>query len=482
MTSPRHRDYIKARTAWRIPHLQVAAWLAVALFGCLASACQPGARTPEIRSDNATALYESLPAPEWTASDWPQWRGPTSDGASAGPPLPTHWGRDTNPVRGTTAVSDDSPRSTNSGDGDSDCVAWRTKIPGRGHSSPIVIGERVFLATCEEARETQSVLAISATTGELLRQTDLLQGPLEFNLHAENTHASSTLASDGERLFATFLNDRRIWVVALDLEGVEQWRTEVGEFASTWGYSASPAVHRSFVFIAADHSLGGFLAALHRQTGQIAWRANRDAVSSYSSPRIIRTGERDLVVLTGGNRMAAYDAPTGELVWSTAGTADATVTTVVQCGDVLVGSGGYPGRETLAVRLDGSPAWRMRDASYVPSLIVHREHVYMVDDEGVASCHDGVTGRTRWKKRLGGKFRASPIVHHDLAYLTNVAGATFVVRLSPEACDIVAENSLQMSLFASPAVSNGQLFLRLIDEGKTPRQEWLVCLRNKAGT
>ncbi len=435
--------------------------LVLAIVACFAIAgCgrPPGPPAPATNEILAPATREAAdPSPvallptQWSESDWPGWRGPNQDGISVGPSVPSTWSEDEH-------------------------VLWKTPLPGRGHASPVILGDSLFLATADDVSQTQSVIALDKRRGKRLWKTDLFTGKFDTHTHQENTQASSTLATDGERLFAVFLNDQRVWCSALDLDGNELWRMEAGGFASRFGYSASPIVYGKFVIVAADHEQGGFLAGLDRGTGNIIWRRKRAQFASYATPRVVQLGEKDLLVISGGNTVMAYSPATGDELWTVKGTAQSTVSTVVTYRDLVIASGGYPDSETVALHADGSVAWRSKPMTYVPSMIVVGDHLYFVEDKGIAYCLDAATGKERWKHRIGGKYRASPVLSGKNLIVTDMAGKTIVFRADPQKFELVAENQLGTEGFASAAISNGHLFLR-VGQGHGPdRQETLYCI------
>jgi len=432
-------------------------FLGVIIAGCGRPPGPPAPTTSEILPSTTATLAETasapLAAPTWSDTDWPGWRGPSEDGISTGPAVPVVWNESEN-------------------------VLWKTRLPGRGHASPVVLEDTIYVATADDADQTQAVIAIDKHRGKRLWKTPLFTGKFEAQarMHDENSHASSTLATDGERLFAVFLNDQRIWCSALDLEGNELWRMEAGGFASRFGYSVSPVVFGRLVIVAADHEQGGFVAGLDRGNGNIVWRRKRDAFASYATPRVVRLGDKDLLVLSGGNTIMAYDPRTGEELWSVKGTAQSTVSTVVTYRDLVIASGGYPDSETIALRADGSVAWRNKEKTYVPSMIVVSDHLYFVQDDGIARCWDAATGKERWKHRIGGKYRASPVFSGGNLFVTDMAGKTVVFKADPRRFELVAENQLGTEGFASPAVSDGRLYLRVADGHGPDRQEALYCI------
>lgn len=432
---------------------RLAPWVLLTLGWIWGCGRPPGAAVPPTAEIQAPAEAGQSPDPEleFASSDWPMWRGPRVDGVADGPPVPTHWS-------------------------DKQNIVWQTPLPGRGHSSPIVLGGRIYLETADEEAQTQSVLALDLKTGARLWETELFRGGFESEMHAENTQATSTLATDGERLFASFLNERTIWLVALTLEGREEWRTNVGSFSSKFGYSASPTLYRGLVVLAADHQQGGFLAALRRHDGEVLWRRSRPAKSSYASPRVVRLGSEDQLVLCGCNLVSSYNPLTGRLNWETKGTAEAGVGTLVTTGDLLFASAGYPEQETLAVRPDGTVVWRNKTKSYCPSLLAHAGHVYQVADDGILRCYEAESGRETWKQRIGGRYRVSPVLSGEHIFIIDMQGRTTVFKADPAKYQEVAVNQLGDEGFASPAISQGRLLLRTASRDGGSRRETLYCI------
>ena len=385
------------------------------------------------------------------SEDWPNWRGPNTDGIATGAPIPTKWSATEN-------------------------VTWKVQIPGRGHSSPIIVGERIYIETADEKSETQSIACLDRNDGKQIWQTTQHQGQFERAMHRENTQASSTLASDGNRLYGLFLNKGHVVASALDMDGHEIWKKEIGSFSSKFGYSASPTLYKSLLLVAADHQQGGFIAALNCQNGEIVWRKPRPAKSSYASPRVISLDGRDLMILGGCNRLCGYDPLTGDELWQANGTAEAGVGTAVEDGGLIFASGGYPEQNTLAVDGAGKIVWEKRVKSYVPSMLAFEGSLYLVPDDGVFLCYDARSGAEKWKKRIGGNFRTSPILSGGHIFTTDMSGKTTVFKAGSSECEVVAENQLGTECFSSPAVSSGQLFLRVADSSNGSRQEWIYCI------
>lgn len=389
--------------------------------------------------------------------DWPWWRGPLRNGIAAESATPpTKWDGETN-------------------------VVWKTPVPGRGHASPVIVGDRIFLATADEKAKVQSVVAFDRATGKQLWQTEVSQGGFVERTHPKNTEATSTIASDGERVIVTFCHHKTIEAIALDLDGKELWRTTVGPFDPQkyqFGYAPSPLIYKNTVIIALEWDRDSFLYALDLATGKEAWRAPRPANVSYSSPVVAHVAGRDQLLMSGANLVASFDPNSGKPLWSVEGTTDATCSTMVWEGDLVFGTGGYPGSETLAVRADGSGevVWRNRQKCYEQSMLVHNGYLYAFTDSGVAYCWRASDGEQQWSQRLKGPVSASPVFANGNIYQANEAGLMFVFKATPERFELVAENQLGTEAFASPAVLGKHLFLRVAQQENNERQEYLYCL------
>lgn len=394
-------------------------------------------------------------------TDWPWWRGPERSGhapASAAPP-----------VRFS----------------DTQHVVWKVPVPGRGHSSPTVVGSRVFLTTADEPRQVQSVLALDRATGRSLWKTDLSQGGFP-QTHPKNTHATPTVACDGERLFVTLHHHDTLEAVALDLNGKQVWRRSLGEFHPQryeYGYAPSPVLYRETVIVAAEYDGQSHLTALRRDTGEVVWQTPRPSNITFSTPSLHPLGGRDVLTLSGAEQVACYDAATGRPLWSVAGTTAATCGTIVWEGDLIFASGGYPKAETVAVREAVGPGeprgevvWKNQQKCYEQSMLVHAGYLYALTDNGVLYCFRAADGQEMWRERLEGPVSASPVLAGGHIYWANERGKHYVFKPNPERCELVAENRLGDESFASPAVSGRHLFLRVATGAGAARQEFLYCL------
>jgi outer membrane protein assembly factor BamB len=389
--------------------------------------------------------------------DWRAWRGPNANGVAAdGQSPPTSWSTKKN-------------------------VVWKTPVPGRGHSSPIVVGDKVLLTSADERRQIQAVFCFDRKSGRQLWMATINQGGFPRRIHPKNTHASPTLASNGEQVFGTFCNHGKVQLVALDLKGKELWNKYVGPYRPRrfeYGYAPSPLLYKSTVIVASESDVDAYLAAFEQKSGREVWRTPRTKTITYSSPIVGNVAGRDQLLMSGGLKVASYDPANGRPLWSATGTAGATCGTAVWDGDLVFASGGYPQRETVAVKADGSKevVWRVRDKSYEQSMLAHDGYLYAFNDQGVALCWRARDGKPMWRKRLAGPVSASPVLAGGNIYATNEKGTTWVFKASPNAYEEVAQNQLEEESFATPTICGNRIFLRVATISKEPRQETLYCL------
>ncbi|MCX7431044.1 MAG: PQQ-binding-like beta-propeller repeat protein [Planctomycetia bacterium] len=388
-----------------------------------------------------------------SARDWPSWRGPAHDGhAAASQTVPLTWS-------------------------DTENVIWSVDVPGRGSSSPTVVGDRVYLTSCDEAVGSQSVYAYERASGRLV-WTKQVHATGAMRKNARSTGASSSVACDGERLFVAFPTSGAVVITALSLAGEQLWQTMLCKYLIHQGYGASPFLYKDTVLVAADHKGGGAVAALDRSTGNVVWKKPRPPFPNYSSPIIFRLFGRDQLILTGCDKVISYDPTTGDTLWEREGATTECVTTPVTDGERVFTSGGYPKNHVSAVRADGSATidWENGEREYVPSMIVRDGHLYGVLDAGIAVCWDSATGKERWKHRLGGNFSASAVLLGDRIYAASEAGETHVFRASPERFESLAVNKLGDEAWATPAICGDRILMRVVTGTGDMRQEKLVCI------
>ncbi len=381
-------------------------------------------------------------APLLRGENWPQWRGPRLDGTSRDKGVPTE-------------VSEKN-------------LLWKTELPGEGHASPIVWEDRIFLIACIEEDEDRVLLCLDRKDGKLLWKTPVLHAPLEGK-HKLNSRASSTPATDGEKVFTSFLNFDRVLISAHDFSGKQVWQKDVGEFHSKHGFSSSPILFEDLVIVNCDHDGNGYLVALARQDGTERWRIDRpNHTRSYCVPLIRELAGKTQMVLSGTKCVASYDPRSGKPIWMIDGPTEQFVASLVyndQTG-LLYMSGGYPEHHILAIRPDGAGnvtdthvQWRTnKGVAYVPSPICEGTYFLIVSDSGIAHCFDAATGEICWEERMR-EHHASLVSAQGQVYFINDFGTLRVVKPG-QSYQLVAESELGERVFASPALSEGQILVR----------------------
>ena len=385
------------------------------------------------------------------AGDWPGWRGPTADGqAAAGQKPPLEW-------------------SESAG------IRWKTPLRGRGHSSPTVVGNRIYLTTA--TADEQAVLCLDRATGLILWDAVVHRGQVDAGNHRLSNPAAGSVAWDGERLFVNFPNAKGIHTSALSPEGKLLWQTRIADFVMHQGFGSSPVVFGSTLLVSADHRGGGKVLALDRGTGRVIWSQDRPKIANYTSPAVLQAAGRTQVVLGGCNLVSAFDPQTGRKLWEIEGATEECVTTAVTDGRRVFVSGGYPRNNVTAVEADGSGriAWQNNTRVYVPSMLVRNGHLYAVLDAGQIVCWRADTGAELWREKVDRDFYGSPVMLGDRVYVTNLRGVTFVVEVSPAGAKVLAQNKVGDEALASPAIAGGRVFLRAAK--MTPeRQDYLWCI------
>jgi outer membrane protein assembly factor BamB len=388
------------------------------------------------------------------AENWPGWRGPRGDGTSREPGAPLRW----------------SPQEN---------IAWKSEVPGRGHASPIVWQNRVFVATCDEAARERILCSFDRDSGRLVWQQVVLNSPLE-DKHELNSFASSTPATDGQRVYVTFLDRERMVVAAYDFSGAQVWQVRPGPFSSKHGYCSCPVLFEDKVIVNGDHDGDAYLVALDRATGETVWKIDREnKTRSYCTPIVRQFDGRTQMILSGSKCVASYDPRTGTRHWILDGPTEQFVASLVDNGRLVFLTAGYPELHIMAIRPDGAGnvtdshvAWHTRKgAAYVPSPIAVGDYFLVVSDGGVASCFAADSGERLWMERLGTHFSGSLVSAAGLVYFTADDGTTTVVRPGPK-LDVVAKNTLGEYCYASAAISEDQIFFRgekhLIAIGQRP--------------
>jgi outer membrane protein assembly factor BamB len=422
-----------------------------------------------------TAVFVAAAAAVLPAANWPQWRGADGQGISSEAGLPDAW----------------SPEAG---------IAWKTPIPGVGHSQPIVWGDRVFLTTAIEGGpapeghsapvhmvgdeawmhpesvgadriHTLKVLALDLHRGRVLWERTAYEGPMFDNRHRRSSYAAPTMATDGRTVVAYFGPEG---LYAYDVDGRPKWTADVGRFPLMgMGTGTSPVIHESLVIIQRDENEGkdSKLLAFDLETGREVWRTSRSVEASWSTPVLVRAGGRTELVTNGNQLIVGYDPATGRELWRTQGVRSNAIHTPLVGHGLVIVTAGYPERRVIAIRPGGSGditgtdriAWTYdRGTGYVLSNILYGDYVYLVSDKGIVTCLDARTGRLVYE---GGRvpvpatFMASPVAYDGKLLLTSIDGDTFVLQAGPEH-RVLRTNSIGEPAASTPALSQGRVLIR----------------------
>ncbi len=398
-------------------------------------------RSPFVRLWLLFALAAQPPAA--AAQGWPQFRGSDGQGHSRERGLPLEWNESQN-------------------------VAWKTPVPGRGWSSPVIAAGRVWLttATVVSGRTSLRLLSYDAATGQPLLDTEVFRLRTAELLNAKNSFASPTPVVEQSRIYVHFGAEG---TAALSTTGEIIW-TVRHQYQSQHGNGGSPVVHGEVLIINCDGSDQAFVIALDKHTGKTRWRRFRPRPWSqaYTTPLVIRVGDRDQVVSVGAGYALAYDPDSGREIWRVSYPDGFSNVPRPVYGDGLVFiTTGFQQPAIMAVRPDGKGdvtrthvAWTLsRGAPLTPSPLLVGTDLYAVTDAGIVSCIEARTGNIRWQQRLGGTVSASPVFADGRVYVLDEEGQTTVVRPGP-AFEKLATNVLQGATLASMAVADGAFFIR----------------------
>lgn len=398
------------------------------------------------------------------AENWPQWRGPRTDGTSLDKGFPTQV--------------------------DASNILWRTELPGEGHASPIVWNDRVFVVACVPEDEARVLICLDRANGKPLWQTTVVHSPLE-SIHRLNSRASSTPATDGERVYTAFLDQTEtpqtraaneahpagkgevpkgtVVVSAHDFSGRQLWQVRPGLFSSKHGFCSSPILFKDKVIVNCDHDGDGYIVAFDRLTGTELWRITRpNKTRSYCVPLIRELAGKTQMVLSGTKCVTSYDPHDGKLHWMIEGPTEQFVASLVHSERTgwLYMTGGFPEHHLMAIRPDGSGdvtnshvQWHTnKGVSYVPSPLIEGDSLFIVSDSGIGHSFDARTGEILWEERMK-EHHASLVSAEGLVYFLNDFGTLRAVKPG-KTYECLAQSEIGEKIFSSPALSNGQIFIR----------------------
>ncbi len=400
------------------------------------------------------AAWTTFDAGSAKAEDWPQWRGIRHDGIADSAKMP--------PLKFSATEK----------------VRWSVPIPGRGHGSPTIHGQNIFLATADEKSRTQSLICIDRDTGKVIWERVVHRDGFPKKSNKKASNASSTPACDGRSVFISFLHAGAVYTTAFDLKGKQLWQTKITDYILHQGFATSPAIYQSLLIVSADNKGGGAVCGLKRTDGSVVWRIDRPKYPNYASPVICRINDLDQLIFQGCNLVSSYDPANGKKRWQVKGATTECVSSIVTDGVHVFTSGGYPRNHVCAMKADGSGevVWENISRVYVPSMLVRDGYLFAVMDNGNAMCWQSDTGQQMWKERLNRTTSASPVMVGDRIYAVDEQGNFSVFKADPKSFKVLAKNKLGDQVFATPVICGGRIYARVAEMGGGVRQEKLYCI------
>jgi outer membrane protein assembly factor BamB len=378
------------------------------------------------------------------ASNWPRFRGPNGAGIANGEDIPVTW--------------------------DDHSILWKVELPGTGNSSPVVWGNRIFLQAASADGKERSLLCLSASDGKRLWSATVPGN--RGRAHQKNSLASSTPATDGERVYAIFWDGRDLWLNGYDFQGKLAWKKNIGPFTSQHGPGTSPIVHDGRVFVANDRDGAATVLAFDARTGEPVWQASRPAFRAcYSTPFILESPGGAQLIVTSTAGVTAYQPRTGSEQWRwewkfESAPLRTVASSIFGHGLIFCLSGdGSGARHAVALKLASdsekpNPVWENKKTlPYVPSLVTADDYIYYVHDRGLAGCCVAKTGETVWTERLGGPVSASPVLVDGKIFAASEDGNVYVFPAASR-FTLLAKNALGEPIMATPAVANHRLYVR----------------------
>ncbi len=372
--------------------------------------------------------------------DWPEFRGPSGQGHSSERGLPLNWGETKN-------------------------VKWKTAIPGKGWSSPVIKGDRIWLTTATDEGRSLRAVCVDLKTGAVLLNIELFRLKSSGPLHAKNSLASPTPVIEGDKVYLHFGANG---TACITQTGEIVWKTKLDYDNGQHGAGGSPVIYDNLLIVNCDGQEMQYVVALDKQTGKTRWRKYRTGAQAYSTPLVVKLPAGDQLISIGAFRTFAYEPRTGKELWNVSyGDGFSNVPRPVYGHGLVYICTGFQQPALLAVRVDGKGdvtksgvAWSLkRSVSLTPSPLLVGDELYLVSDNGIATCVDAKTGAQHWQMRLGGNHSASPIYADGRIYFLSEEGESTVI-VPGKQFKALAKNQLDGQTLASMAVSSGSIFIR----------------------
>ena len=415
------------------------------------------------------------------AQNWPAFRGQNASGIAEGKATPTSWNAE---------------KSIN--------IAWKVPIPGLAHSSPIVWGDRVFITTAvssdpksyfraglygdvdsaeDMSKHSWKVYCLDKKSGKILWEKVATEGIPKTKRHIKSTFANSTPVTDGKSLIAFFGSEG---LYCYDIDGNLKWKTDLGVLDAGWFFdpdyqwatASSPIIYKDLVILQCDIQKNSFIAAYSLKDGKQVWKTSREEIPSWGSPTIVEGKGRVELVTNATKAARGYDPLTGKELWKLTGNPEVTATTPIAAHDLIFICNSYrPNQPIYAIKQgatgdislkDGqtsndSVAWSMqRGGSYMPTPLVYGDYLYVCANHGVMTVFNAKSGERVYQQRIGdkgGSYSASPVAADGKIYFSSEDGDVFVVKTGPK-YELLAANSIGEVMMATPAISDGMIFIR----------------------
>ena len=376
------------------------------------------------------------------SQEWTRFRGPNGSGISPAKTIPTTW----------------TEKDFN----------WKLPLPGAGHSSPVLWGDKIFLTTGDDQTKQVSVFCVSAVGGQVLWQKAFPFTP--YHKNGYNTFASASPAVDQHRVYVCWSSPEHYTLMALTHDGQTVWEKDLGPFASQHGGGASPIVYQDKVILGNEQDGESFLIAVDAATGKTRWqspRASKETV--YSTPCVYEPKDAPpaLIFNSHSNGVSAIDPDNGKVLWELADAFDKrVVSSPVLAAGLIVGAcgSGGGGNYLVAVR-PGGPAKKpelaytiRKSAPYVPTSVCVGERLFLWSDGGIVSCVQAASGEVKWQERVGGNFFSSPLWVDGRLFCVSTKGEVVVVEAS-DRFQVLARNPLGEVTHSTPAVAGGRMFI-----------------------
>jgi len=372
--------------------------------------------------------------------DWPQFRGPTGQGQSDEKGLPLTWSETKN-------------------------VRWKVAIPGKGWSSPVIQGDRIWLTTATEDGKSLRAVSVDLNTGAILLNIEVFRLKSLGQISSKNSYASPTPVLEGDRVYVHF---GAHGTACITQSGEIVWKTRLEYDNGQHGPGGSPVLYENLLIVSCDGQDVQFVVALDKLSGKVRWKKSREGYQAYTTPLVVPLAAGDQVISPGAFRAIAYDPRTGKELWQVKyGEGFSNVPRPVYGDGLVFICTGFQEPSLLAVRLDGRGdvtksqiAWTLkRGAPLTPSPLLVGTELYLISDNGIASCVDAKTGNPIWQVRLGGNHSASPIYADGRIYFLSEEGESVVIAPGKQ-FKALAQNQLDGQTLASMAVSSGSIFVR----------------------